>query len=598
MVLQVGAISEWANDTQHFLLEHFDTLQTSPSYIYHSVLPLSPSSSWVYKHYIAEASPKVKVVRGVPAGWGGCSRTTLLGSPTRTLSHHNNRIAVGSRPGDIIILNTITGSQSAVLSGHIKQVTCVVFSSDGTSLVSGSYDKAIKLWDVQTGGVVKTFFGHTNLVMSVSISADCTTIASGSCDNTIWLWNIQTGECYHKIQHQQPIYHVVFSPKDPQHLLSISDNRVWQWDASGCQIRPPFDGSHVAFSSDGSHYVSCFSNTIAVHNSSSGITITEFQVADDSHRCCLSPDNRFVAVAADKTAHCWDITTPEPQMVKTFIGHSQMINSLVFSSSTTLVSASHDQSIKFWQIEAQSADPGITNLKSTSLPLVSIGSITLQSEEGVAITYNSDGALQAWDISTGTCRTSYQTSAKQHHKRDVRLVNGRFIFVWYVDHRIHVQDAENGKLLWEVDKPWDGVEDLRISGDGSRVFGLYAPHIWAWSLQTGEVVGKMEVGYNGSRGSLIVDGSKIWACWPGSNYEGWDFGIDSTPKLSNISTPPSPSRLWDLEQTRIKNLATGEVVFQLPGRFANPFCVQWDDSYLVAGYQSGEMLILDLKNVK
>jgi WD40 repeat protein len=99
---------------------------------------------------------------------------------TWTLSHHGNSVAVGSEPGDITIINIITGSQSAVLSGHTEEVHCVVFSSDGTLLVSGSWDKTIKLWDVQTGGVVKTFFGHTEEVYSVSISADCTTIASGS----------------------------------------------------------------------------------------------------------------------------------------------------------------------------------------------------------------------------------------------------------------------------------------------------------------------------------------------------------------------------------------------------------------------------------
>jgi WD40 repeat protein len=119
------------------------------------------------------------------------------------LSYHNNSIAVGSEPGDIIILNAITGSQTAVLSGHTDEVNCLTFSSDGTSLVSGSDDCTVKLWDVQTGGVVKTFSGHTDWVWSVSISADCTIIASGSSDNTICLWNIQTGECQHVIRQQE-----------------------------------------------------------------------------------------------------------------------------------------------------------------------------------------------------------------------------------------------------------------------------------------------------------------------------------------------------------------------------------------------------------
>ena len=170
----------------------------------------------------------VKVVKRLSAGWGVCSRTALLRRETTTLSYHNNSIAAGSPSGDIIILNAITGSQSAVLSGHTQQVSCVVFSSDGTSLVSGSYDETVRLWDVQTGGVVKTFLGHTDWVKSVSISADLTTIASGSDDTKIWLWSIETGGCYHTIKQRERVDHVMFSPKDPQHLISVSGDKLWQ----------------------------------------------------------------------------------------------------------------------------------------------------------------------------------------------------------------------------------------------------------------------------------------------------------------------------------------------------------------------------------
>ena len=69
-------------------------------------------------------------------------------------------------------------------------------------------------------------------------------------------------------------------------------------------------------------------------------------------------------------------------------------------------------------------------------------------------------------------------------------------------------------------------------------------------------------------------------------------------EVSNIPTLPGPHKFWDPNQARIKNPATGEVVFQLSGRFANPVSVQCDGSHLVAGYQSGEVLILDLTNVK
>jgi len=92
--------------------------------------------------------------------------------------------------GGIAVLDAITGSQVAVLSGHTDWVRSVTFSLDGIFLVSGGEDKNTILWDVQTGGVVKTFCGHSSWVLSVSISLDCTTIASGPRDKTIRLWNV------------------------------------------------------------------------------------------------------------------------------------------------------------------------------------------------------------------------------------------------------------------------------------------------------------------------------------------------------------------------------------------------------------------------
>jgi hypothetical protein len=47
MIQQAGVVSKWTNDGQRFLLEHFDIIHNSPSHIYHSALPLSPSSSWL-----------------------------------------------------------------------------------------------------------------------------------------------------------------------------------------------------------------------------------------------------------------------------------------------------------------------------------------------------------------------------------------------------------------------------------------------------------------------------------------------------------------------------------------------------------------------
>jgi len=167
---QAGVSCIWTNDSQQIILDNFDAIQDSPSHLYHSALLLTPSLSWLCACYSSELPEGVKVVRGLPEEWGGCSRTVLLNSHPQTLSYCNNTIVVGLKEGDILILDAITGSQMAVLSGHTDTVESLAFSSDGISLVSGSNDKTVKLWDVQTGGVVKTFHGHTGSVYCFNFS--------------------------------------------------------------------------------------------------------------------------------------------------------------------------------------------------------------------------------------------------------------------------------------------------------------------------------------------------------------------------------------------------------------------------------------------
>ena len=541
----------------------------------------------------------VKAVKGLPAEWGKCSRTVQLNGYTSTLSYHNNTIAVGSEFGDITTLDAITGSKTAVLSGHTMKVYCLIFSPDGTSLVSGSDDQTVKLWDLQTGGVVKTFSGHTDGVLSVSISTDLATIASGSEDRTICLWNIQTEECYKTIQQQDFVYKVCFSPTNPQCLLSVSGGKVWQWDTNGCQIKPPCNGSGIAFSSDGTQFVSSNEEAVTVQNSDSGVIVTEFCVENGTAKhCCFSPNDRLVAVAVGSTVYVFDITSSDPHLIETFIGHTYPITSLVFSSLSTLISASKDDSVKFWQIGVPSTAPDMADPESISPTSRPIRSITLQTKDGIAITIDSGGMVKTWDISTGLCKASFQIPAKSIIKGDAQLINGRLIVVWNTGGKICMWDAEKGEPPSEryvLFYP----EDLRISEDGSKIFLLYPRSIEAWSVQTGEVVGKVEVRLQYT-GSLIVDGLKVWAYWPQSECQGWDFGIPGSlpAQLSTIPTlPPKSSMLWNPSLSMIKDAVTGKVLFQLSGRFANPTSVQCDGYYLVAGYESGEILILELNHV-
>jgi len=600
----VGLICTWADDSQRLILEYFDVISNSPSEIYHYALPFSPSESWLHECYSSELSHEVKVVKGFQAGWGMCSRTVILDFLPQALTCWKDIIAVGLHLGNIVILDGISGTNKSTISGHTGFVESLAFSSDGMLLVSGGEDTVVGLWDVQTGGAVKIFQGHTGWVCSVSISQDCTTIASGSQDNTIRLWDTKTGECKHAIDGDSSgVNSLSFSPTNSQLLVSgFNSGIIQQWDVDGQRTGLTYEGHEIAFSSDGTHFISHgWAETVAtVRNFDSGEVIAKFQASTtDVEHYCFSPDGRFVAGASGSTIYVWDITNSDPRPVKTLVGHTDNITSLTFSS---FLISSGDHSIKFWQIGAPLVDLVTTNSRPTPLAPAPIVSVHLQADVGIATSSNSAGVVRTWDISTGLCKASFHTPAQDHFPRDVWLLDGTLIFVWCTDRKMHIWDTKEAELLHTVDihKVWL----FRVSGDGSKVFLLSDKSIQARSTWTGEIVGEVILEGEPLTDSLVVDGSKVWVHFEGSQTQGWDF-TGSTPfQLS--STPPLPLKrphlefiniieLGNISPSRIKDVVTGKEVFQLSGRHAEPTVTQWDGRYLVAGYNSGEVLILDFK---
>ena len=600
MFVQAGVPCQWTADSQRLILEYFDMICDSPSHIYSSALLFFPSSSWLHRYCGAELSQEIKVIKEI-SEWGKCSRMAQLDCVPQALAWWKDTIAVGLKTNSIIILDVITGSQMAVFSGHTGWVISLTFSPDGTSLVSGSCDKTIKLWDLQTGGVAKTFQGHMGYVYSVSVSVDCTTIASGSSDKTICLWDIQTGVCHCVIQQEYSVMSVYFFPLDPQHLISISGGKIWEWDIDGHQITPAYDGSCATFSLDGTKFVLCNGAVVQVQSSDSRATVTEFHIANHHPRCCcFSPDGRLIAIAAGYITYVWDIANPDPDLIETFTGHAGIIASLVFSSPTSLVSASWDKSVKFWQIGASSTALDMANQKST--PITSpIKSITLQAKDKIAISSDLDGMIRVWDLLTGACKATFQTLAQGSCLRDVQLVANRLIFAWHTNKKIHILDAENGEILQMLDIPEGSVKDLRISGDGSIVFCLYERFIQAWYIWTGEVIGKLELEYRIEDPILTIDGSRVWIHPWWGDTEGWDFGVPNLSSIQYYSEPPNRPHLDFIGGIRkrrsflpgIEDTITGKEIFRLPEKHARPTDAQWDGQYLVAGYDSGEVLILD-----
>lgn len=115
------------------------------------------------------------------------------------------------------------GYPRKILHGHNHFVSDVVISSDGQFALSSSWDKTLRLWDLNTGATTRRFVGHTGDVLSVSFSADNRQIVSGSRDRTIKLWNT-LGDCKFDIRdegHSDWISCVRFSP-NPMNPVIVS----------------------------------------------------------------------------------------------------------------------------------------------------------------------------------------------------------------------------------------------------------------------------------------------------------------------------------------------------------------------------------------
>ena len=333
---------------------------------------------------------------GLPDRWDTCSRTIFLRDEPSAFAYRADTIAVGLG-SDVVLLDAITGVRTSALCGHTGMILSVVLSLDGTLLVSRSNDGDVKLWDVQTGGVIGTFSDHTCLTSAASISPDGTTIALGTRSGSIRLWDVRTGKCHPVTTRQDSAVGAIsFSPVDSRRLISSSlTGPVQQWDVDGHQIGPSYHEEYpvddLTYTLDGTCFVSCGRSAATVRDSESGAVVVKLGAPGQASlsQCCFSPDGRFVACGGDTTIYVWDITISGGRLVGTLAGHSKSITFLTFSSS--LVSGSLDQSVKFWQRSSFLAEPTTKHVPARrgSAPIMSVrlfaGSTIVTSDESVFV---------------------------------------------------------------------------------------------------------------------------------------------------------------------------------------------------------------------
>ena len=80
------------------------------------------------------------------------------------------------------------------INAHGSLIKSITTTKNEKYIISGSYDRTIKIWDTKTRYLQGTLEGHNNEICSVVLTSDDKNIISCSKDNLIIIWNIETFE--------------------------------------------------------------------------------------------------------------------------------------------------------------------------------------------------------------------------------------------------------------------------------------------------------------------------------------------------------------------------------------------------------------------
>lgn len=277
----------------------------------------------------------------------------------------------GSYDKTIKIWNTDTGELLRTLVGHTMGVKALAF--DEQKLITGGLDKVLKVWNWRTGECISSYPGHREGVISVDFYDKI--IVSGSADKTIKVWHIDSRTCYTLRGHVDWVTNVKIHAKSGT-LFSCSDDttvRLWDLKTNDClkvyeghnaQIQTviPFtynetleideqeDINLAAVGTSGS------SSSLAQATAQS-TTATGNESDDESDKqeernpldAYVGLPTHMLTASLDNTIKLWDVRTGK--CLRTQFGHIEGIWSIA-ADTFRIVSGSQDKTIKIWDLQS------------------------------------------------------------------------------------------------------------------------------------------------------------------------------------------------------------------------------------------------------
>ncbi|KAK7038199.1 WD40 repeat-like protein [Favolaschia claudopus] len=144
----------------------------------------------------------------------------------RALAARGRTLISGSYDCTVRVWDLVTGDCKWVLVGHTQKVYSVVLDIPRQQACSGSMDGTVRIWDLKTGRCAHTLTGHTSLVGLLGLSPR--TLVSAAADSTLRVWDPETGALLHTLAAHTGA--ITCFQHDEFKVLSGSDGTLKMWN--------------------------------------------------------------------------------------------------------------------------------------------------------------------------------------------------------------------------------------------------------------------------------------------------------------------------------------------------------------------------------
>ena len=231
---------------------------------------------------------------------------------------------------------------------------------DDRTIVTGSEDKTIRLWDAATGQQTRGMQGHADFVRSVDVSHNGALLVSGSDDNTVRVWRMADGVCLHVLRgHTVRVLCVRMLPDGKKAVSASCDGTLRVWDVVGGREVSVLRGHTGAVTSvhitrDGRKYISGSGDKTARVWNAAAPNAGALKVLqhDDIVRsvCTARGDTIIVTGCYDSTVWLWEMATGA--RMKTFAIHTGWVTGICATpDGKRIASCSDDGSVRFTDID-------------------------------------------------------------------------------------------------------------------------------------------------------------------------------------------------------------------------------------------------------